>query len=330
MPAFYVRMRACPSCRRTDLDLLVSADAIAEEMVLRRKFFAARIDGYVEPAQQKDRVDVAQNEPAEVRVCRQCGIVVRGRGDNERFESDPYAPHVMEQMLRTYIDEFRAREPWVRPLLPERAAVLEIGSYVGAFLHVAREWEWEPLGLDVGEDTSHFSRAKGYPTRTASLEESRFDEASFDGVFIWNTFEQLDDPHAQLAEVRRVLRPGGALVIRTPNALFYELCEALLSLHRPRPLGDHDALVVALGHANLLGFPHLYGFSAASLDRVAAAHGFTAEAHVNSRHIPPTRHRLTATARIEEQRANETFARLEAAFPGTIVSPWFEAVYRST
>ena len=108
-------MRLCPSCGRAPQEVLVSADAVAEEIALRRKFFAARIDGWVEPAQQKDRVDVAQSEPAEVRVCRACGVLVRGRGDNTRFAADPYAPHVMEQMLRTYIDEFRAREPRIRP-----------------------------------------------------------------------------------------------------------------------------------------------------------------------------------------------------------------------
>ena len=329
MTAFYVRMRVCPSCRRAPRDLLLSAAAIAEETALRRAFFAARIDGWVEPAQQKDRVDVAQCEPAEVRVCRDCGVLVRQRGDGARFESDPYAPHVMEQMLRTYIDEFRAREARLRPLLPAGARVVEVGSYVGGFLHVAREWGWDALGLDVGEDTSHFSRAKGYPTRTATLEACAFDNDSFDGVFIWNTFEQIDDPRALLAEVRRVLRPAGVLVIRTPNALFYELCEALLDLRRPHPLDAHDAVVVALGHANLLGFPHLYGFSAASLDRLAAAHGFTPLAHVSSRHIPPTRHRLAATARVEEERASEAIARLEAAFGDVVIGPWFETVLRT-
>jgi SAM-dependent methyltransferase len=320
-------MRPCPSCGVAPQEVLVPAAAVAEEIALRRQFFASRIDGYVEPAQQKDRVDVAQNEAADVRVCRACGILVRERGDGARFASDPYAPHVMEQLLRTYIDEFRAREAVVRPLLPAGARVVEIGSYVGGFLHVAREWGWDVVGLDVGEDTSHFQRAKGYPTRTASLDDARFDAASFDGVFIWNTFEQIEEPRALLDEVRRVLRPRGILVIRTPNALFYELCEALLDLHRPRPLDDHGALIVALGHANLLGWPHLYGFSAASLDRLAARHGFDAVRHISSRHIPPTRHRLTATARVEEERAGAAAARLEAALGDVVIGPWFETIF---
>lgn len=326
-------MRACPSCGNDPLEILVGADCVAEEMELRRKFFAARIDGYVEEAQQKDRVDVAQNEPADIRLCRACGILVRGCGDNERFAGDTYAPHVMEQMLRTYIDEMRAREAAYRPLLPEGADVLEIGSYVGGFLHVATEWGWKPAGLDVGTDTSHFSRAKGYPTRRESLHDARFDAESFDGVFIWNTFEQIDDPRALLAEVRRVLRPRGALVLRTPNALFYAICEAFLDLHRPRAVDEHDATVIALGHANLLGFPHLYGFSAESLDRLVEPHGFSQAAHVSSRHIPPTRHRLTAAARMEEERASESVTRLETAFGamagGAIAGPWFEVTYRA-
>src|ERR1043165_2104478 len=102
-------MRPCPSCGVAPQEALVPAAAVAEEIALRRQFFASRIDGYVEPAQQKDRVDVAQNEAADVRVCRACGILVRERGDGARFASDPYAPHVMEQLLRTYIDELRAR-----------------------------------------------------------------------------------------------------------------------------------------------------------------------------------------------------------------------------
>lgn len=321
----------CPSCGATELDLLVSCDDVAAEVDARRTFFAARIDGYIEPAQRKDRLDVAQAEPASIRICTPCGILVRG-GSNADFASDPYAPYVMEQMLRTYIDAYRHRESWVRPLLPDRANVAEVGSYVGGFLHVASEWGWTAVGIDVGSDTSQFARSHGYPTRTETLQDCRFDDAAFDGVFIWNTFEQIDDPASLLREVHRVVKPGGILLIRTPNALFYAMCESLLGLRRARPLDDHDPLVIALGHSNLLGFPHLFGYAADSLDRFVTRFGFDVVDHVSDRHIQIEK-RLTGTARREEDAANDAFTRLEQAFktmrPGVVAGPWFESIYRA-
>ena len=308
----------CPACGSRELDLLVSCDDVAAEVRARRAFFAARIDGYVEPAQRKDRLDVAQAEPASIRICTPCGILVRG-GSSADFVSDPYAPYVMEQMLRTYIDAYRHRQSWIRPLLPDGARVAEIGSYVGGFLHVAAEWGWSAIGIDIGEDTSHFARAHGYETRTATLQDCRFDDASLDGVFIWNTFEQIGDPASLLREVRRVLRPEGVLLIRTPNAQFYAMFEALLA----RPLDDHDPLVIALGHSNLLGLPHLFGYSADSLDRFVTRFGFDVVDHVSDRHIQIEK-RLSGAARREEDAMNDAFARLE-----TVGGPWFEAIYRA-
>jgi hypothetical protein len=67
-----------------------------------------------------------------------------------------------------------------------------------------------------------------------------------------------------------------------------------------RPLLGGSPTVLEIG-ANLLGFPHLYGFSAASLDRLAAAHGFTPAAHISGRHIP---RRATASPRPHASKSN--------------------------
>ena len=46
-----------------------------------------------------------------------------------------------------------------------------------------------------------------------------FRDAAFDALFAGELIEHLPDPRPALAEFRRVLRPGGALILTTPNRL---------------------------------------------------------------------------------------------------------------
>lgn len=300
---------ACPVCGEHDLAILAGTEQVAEELAIRERFFEERIDGRVDPAQMKDRTDVLHATATAIRICRACRVLVRD-DDGREFEADPYAPWMMEKILRGQIDAYRRKERWLRPLLPEGAKVVEVGSYAGGFLHVAHEWGWTATGVDVGADTARFASAHSYPTLRGSLEECAFDAASFDGVFIWNCFEQVEDPRALLRESRRIVRDGGLLLIRTPNAELYM---------RSREFDD-DFRIRSLAWTNLLGFPHRYGFTFDSVDRLALECGFTPLEFHGDDHIPPTRERLTGAARREEE---ETNAALRKIVPG-----WMECVYR--
>src|SRR5438067_9590999 len=226
--------RRCPICERADLDLFVSSAAVAEEIAERARFYGERIEGKLDAAEKIDRFHVSHAAAAEVRICRACGVLVRIEDESPDFAHEPYADYVMERMLNAHIEAFRRKAPRYRALLPEGANVVEVGSYVGGFLHVAGEWGWSATGVDLGRDTSHFTRSRGYRTRDEPLADCRFDDASIDGLFVWNTFEQLE-PKPLLAEARRILRGGGVLVVRVPNALFYAACQAILR----RPLDPH-------------------------------------------------------------------------------------------
>ena len=290
----------CPLCGRTRLDLFASAERIRREQRQRREFFASRIDGYLDEATRKDSADVAHSEGAEILICRDCDILVRREQHPPRFEIDSYEPFAMERMLRAHIQAFRRKRRIYQPLLKRGARVVEVGSYIGGFLHVAREWGWDAVGVDVGHDTSHFARAHGYTTFDGALEACQFDRQSVDGVFIWNCFEQIANPKALLAEVRRILKPGGVLVIRTPNAAFYRT-------RRELPL---------LGHSNLLAFPHLYGYTPESLERLVSSCKFTQIATRTAPHINPGIRPLTVTAKREAARFAKTLrlAWIEATF----------------
>ena len=59
-----------------------------------------------------------------------------------------------------------------------------------------------------------------------------------------------------------VLKHGGLLLLRTPNALFYRICQRFLAVRR------------ALGYNNLFAFPYLYGYQSQTLVEIAETHGF--------------------------------------------------------
>ena len=311
----------CPICSFRTFDVLASRERIDEELRLRKEFFAARIDGHADAAEMKDRTDVVHATPAAIRRCRECGLLIRD-DDGRGFTNESYAPYVMERMLRSHIDAFRLKERVYRPLLTSGARVLEVGSYVGGFLHVATEWHWDAIGVDVGDDTSQFAAAHGYRTRHATLHECAFDHASFDGVFIWNCFEQLERPHDVVAEVRRITRDGGIVVIRTPSARFYSS-----GGQAPSPVRTGAAPILHwIGHANLLAFPHRHGYTTSTLDRLMTQHRFEVVDHRGDMHIAPTHSRLTATAKREEDEMRTALAARNDANDW----PWMECTYRAT
>jgi 2-polyprenyl-3-methyl-5-hydroxy-6-metoxy-1,4-benzoquinol methylase len=89
-----------------------------------------------------------------------------------------------------------------------------------------------------------------------------FASASFDLVWCSEVLEHLADPRAALAELRRVLRPGGVLLLTTPNSyawLFRVL--ALVGLTPQRlQRADHLQFFDAADIAALVPDGEVYGF----------------------------------------------------------------------
>lgn len=80
-----------------------------------------------------------------------------------------------------------------------------------------------------------------------------YPDESFDVVFADNVIEHLAEPEAVFAEVRRVLRPGGRFLFKTPNRTHYMPLVASLT-----PLRVHAALNRLRGRASVDTFPTLY------------------------------------------------------------------------
>jgi len=102
-------------------------------------------------------------------------------------------------------------------------AHLDIGCFDGAFLQALAPLGVETLcGVDVNEDALSEGRPR-YPAleliHVADTRSLPFADASFDSVTLLDVLEHMADDHqgALLAEVRRLLRPGGIFVVTVPG-----------------------------------------------------------------------------------------------------------------
>lgn len=97
--------------------------------------------------------------------------------------------------------------------------LLEVGCGSGRFLNRMRKAGWAVDGIDFDPVAAARVEEKfGIPVAVGSLPELGYREGSYDVVAMSQVIEHVPDPVALLKECRRVLRPGGRLVLSTPNA----------------------------------------------------------------------------------------------------------------
>lgn len=138
--------------------------------------------------------------------------------------------------------------------LPGR--LLDVGAATGFFLSIAKHRGWEVAGIELSDFAAEIGRKKGIDIRTGTLGDTDFAPHSFDVITLWDVIEHMSDPATELAEVWKLLKPGGIVAINTPDA------NSLLA----RALGKQ-------WHA-LVPPEHLYYFSAKNLGDLLKAKNF--------------------------------------------------------
>jgi len=121
-----------------------------------------------------------------------------------------------------------------RELNVERPRILDVGCGTGANLEMLGRFG-EAHGVDVSQDALSFCRARGLENvRHGAAEKLPYEDSSFELVTGLDVVEHLDDDVAGLAEMRRVLRPGGRALLFVPAFMFLWGVQDDVSHHRRR------------------------------------------------------------------------------------------------
>jgi SAM-dependent methyltransferase len=97
-------------------------------------------------------------------------------------------------------------------------ALLDIGCALGYTLQAARELGLDASGVEIDEAAVEFCRAQGFDVQVGTLSHLPFEADRFQIITMKHVLEHTPDPRQALAEVRRILKPGGALFIAVPHA----------------------------------------------------------------------------------------------------------------
>jgi SAM-dependent methyltransferase len=143
-------------------------------------------------------------------------------------------------------------------------SVLDVGAAYGHFPKWAMDQGFDASGCDISESAVEWGLENlDVPLRVGRIQELDFPADSFDCVVSLDTLYYVADPAGDLTAIRRLLKPGGCVILR------------LRSNRRLRPRA-REAGKRTIG-GQVVPAPHIWGFTPKTVDQMLTKCGFRTE-----------------------------------------------------
>ncbi|MCK6607249.1 MAG: class I SAM-dependent methyltransferase [Flavobacterium sp.] len=102
---------------------------------------------------------------------------------------------------------------------PVKGRILDIGAGTGDFLLECKNQNWDILGVEPNDKAKGIALGKRikFGDTIEKLESN-----SFDVITMWHVLEHVPDVEHQVAELKRLLKPSGTIIIAVPNFKSYD------------------------------------------------------------------------------------------------------------
>ena len=173
-----------------------------------------------------DRLELAREKFRIVR-CSSCGLAYLNPRPEESELAGYYPKTYWGGKQQGIKDLFRRAEERLKENYKLKALnkcgirsgrVLDVGCGRGEFLALLKKRGFQVAGLEFGEEAVRRGREDfGIEITNGTLAGSDFPVNSFDAVTMWHVLEHLPDPQEALVTVRKLLKPGGVLLLALPD-----------------------------------------------------------------------------------------------------------------
>ncbi len=99
----------------------------------------------------------------------------------------------------------------------KRGLYCDVGCGPGGVLKIAERRGWSAVGVEISSWAVTEGKKDGLNVIEGSLLDAKFPTDHFDALSMFDVLEHLATPKEYLKEIHRILKPGGVLVVETPN-----------------------------------------------------------------------------------------------------------------
>jgi 2-polyprenyl-3-methyl-5-hydroxy-6-metoxy-1,4-benzoquinol methylase len=131
------------------------------------------------------------------------------------YDIETYTPYVKKNKFTGWLDgEMQAPFMWIAP----GTNVLDVGCGFGQSLGYLQAKQCNAYGVEADENIRRVAEKFGYKVHVGLFDPSLYENDFFDFVTLGQVIEHVTNPLETMRGIASVLKPGGIVVLSTPNA----------------------------------------------------------------------------------------------------------------